>query len=249
MVLHHPTSHRRLQLGCVPYINALPFSIPLGSSVSFHPPIQLNHLLQQGSLDCALTSSVMGRNKTFCFLSSYGIAAHRHVLSVNLYVPTVPEEMQTIALDPSSATSVQLLKILYSFYWKQTPQFVSMKEPHQGYLLIGDAALRHIPPQGWSTIDLCSVWHEWTGLPFIFALFIYPSSLPQQSIELIELEIEAALSWSSVHTSAILIEAAKRIPLPFERLSKYYQELHYRLHQADWEGFSLFQKYLSALNL
>ncbi len=236
-------SSTQLRIGMVPYINALPFSLMNPVPITFCPPSQLNRMIQTNLLDLALTSSLMGDTQEYSFLTHYGIAATEQVLSVNLYSPVRPEELTSIALDPASFTSIRLLEILYAYYWEHRPHYVNQHAPHEGYLLIGDAALDHIPPPNWLTIDLCSIWHQWTQLPFLFALFVYRSSIDMESIQEIEHILSHSLSWSEQHPLKLVSLAQSRANRSADLLTTYYRHLHYRLTEADWAGFRLFQYY------
>jgi len=109
-------------------------------------PSQINAALKRKEVNAAFISSIESP-KSLC--TNLGIIAHKKVYSVLLL------EGENEA-DPASATSNKLAKVL----------------DLQGKVLIGDAALKHYL-EGGEGIDLAEVWHERTGLPFVFARLCY----------------------------------------------------------------------------
>lgn len=87
-----------------------------------------------------------------------------------------------VALGSTSRTSVRLAQLLLAERFEVTPDYYTcppdlglmMREAEAG-VLIGDAALRanlHDGPRyGLDVHDLGQLWKEWTGLPFVFAVW------------------------------------------------------------------------------
>lgn len=233
-----------IRLGFVEYLNALPFYLPfqLGylqpkASLTFDVPTSLNQQLREKKLDIALTSSVAYFDGPYQLLPGFCIAAHKKILSVNLYLQDKLKPTTRIALTPQSATSVDLLKVICTHFWKVNPQFVSEK-PYDGFLLIGDDALKNVTMPGYQTIDLAKVWYQATHLPFVFALFAMRENLCFDPSAL-----EAALEWSEYQAKLVVQEAARRSGLDRTLLYSYYTLCHYRLEEKEKQGLNLF-KYL-----
>jgi chorismate dehydratase len=55
------------------------------------------------------------------------------------------------------------------------------------FLEIGNLALRHFvaPPAGYHVTDLATEWSSWTGLPFVFAVWIVRRDLPAPARKLL----------------------------------------------------------------
>jgi len=80
---------------------------------------------------------------------------------------------KTIFTTEQSDTSVSLLKLLSSLYFKVKPIWTDNAEGCDAKLLIGDSALRESVAGKWEySYDLASVWQEWQNLPFVFAVWI-----------------------------------------------------------------------------
>src|SRR4029077_9887089 len=110
-------------------------------------------------------------------LPGVAIASRRAVRSI-LLVSKVPlEEIQTVALDRSSLTSVALTKVLFAKRWgggrtfvPMAPEIDRMLEQHDAGLLIGDPALKGDRSR-YLTYDLAEEWIRLTGKPFVFAFW------------------------------------------------------------------------------
>jgi len=84
----------------------------------------------------------------------------------------------TVALDTSSRTSAALTKIIFREFINREPKFTeaapdiaSMLEKADAALLIGDPALR-LDTSIYRKFDLAGLWHEYTGLGFVFAMWM-----------------------------------------------------------------------------
>ena len=91
-------------------------------------------------------------------------------------------DVRSVALDVSSRTSVALTKIIFREFlgfepvWKDAkPDIDVMLQDSDAALIIGDPALRlSVPSAGSSyrTFDLAELWNQYTGLGFVFAMWM-----------------------------------------------------------------------------
>jgi len=171
-----------LRYASVPYLNARPLLEGLEEDVGpvrLEVPAVLTRLLAAGEIDVALAPIVAAfESPSLTVVDAGAIATHGTVGSVLLFSKTPPAEARVVALDESSRTSVALTRVLFRFLWKASPTFVSRpSDPDltrldaDAALLIGDPALvaRWAGPP---PIDLGHEWCEWTGLPFVFAVWL-----------------------------------------------------------------------------
>lgn len=101
-------------------------------------------------------------------LGEVGIGSKGEVRSVGVFHNRPLEECQTIELTPHSVTSVQLWKLVARH------RGLSLAEGARGdaRLLIGDEALEEWNRRnGQGVLDLGQAWTEWTGKPFVFAVW------------------------------------------------------------------------------
>lgn len=88
------------------------------------------------------------------------------------------KKIKRVALDDSSRTSVALVKIIFREFlgfepeWQTSPPDLrSMLEHNDAALIIGDPAMQ-IPREKYHVFDLATLWHEYTGFGFVFAMWM-----------------------------------------------------------------------------
>ncbi len=88
------------------------------------------------------------------------------------------KKVERVALDSSSRTSIALVKILFREFLKFEPEWASsqpdlklMLTRADAALIIGDPAMK-IPRDQFRVFDLATLWHEYTGLGFVFAMWM-----------------------------------------------------------------------------
>ena len=111
-------------------------------------------------------------------LPNIAIAAKDFVRSILLVSKKPIEQVETVATDTSSRTSVALLQVLFAKFLggprqltPHAPQLDLMLHSHDAALLIGDAALEITVGKEYFVYDLAHLWHERTGQPFVFAFW------------------------------------------------------------------------------
>src|ERR1041385_1846042 len=88
------------------------------------------------------------------------------------------KKIERVALDESSRTSAALVKIIFREFlgfepqWQTAaPDLKSMLTDADAALIIGDPAMK-IPRDQFRVFDLAALWHEFTGLGFVFAMWM-----------------------------------------------------------------------------
>ncbi len=109
-----------------------------------------------------------------------GIAARREVRTVLLVSKVPVSEISSVALDVASRSSAALVRLLLSDRWGREVEFHpgasdlrELLRHHDAGLLIGDPALALSGGdlEGLHVFDLAAEWNDWTGLPFVFAVW------------------------------------------------------------------------------
>lgn len=175
-----------LRIGGVPYGVGAPLLAGLdaepGVTLVQAPPTALIHDLREGRLDAALVSSVEAiRRPGYAVAKDLGIACRTEIRSVRAF-RRKGATIRSVGLDRSSATSVALLRLLLAHvHARDTDPAVTFTAiaptrapaalPFDLVLLIGDAGLAADAGDR-EVWDLGAKWREWTGLPFVFALWV-----------------------------------------------------------------------------
>ncbi|NCY22254.1 hypothetical protein EBX31_09915 [bacterium] len=160
-----------VKIGCVPYGHAKPFSVAWeGREVVMDHPKQLVGRLQSGEVDVALVPvwEVL-TNPGYRVIDGVAVGSRGEVRSVAVFHDKPLEECESITLTQHSMTSVQLWRLIAEKKMK-----LNLKEVTEGRvrLLIGDEALAEWRrKKGKGMTDLGKEWWEWTGKPFVFAVW------------------------------------------------------------------------------
>jgi chorismate dehydratase len=92
------------------------------------------------------------------------------------------KKVTSVALDDSSRTSVALVKIVFREFLGFEPEWItaapdlkSMLIAADAALIIGDPAMK-IPRDQFRVFDLATMWHEFTGFGFVFAMWMARAS-------------------------------------------------------------------------
>lgn len=168
---------RGLSIGCVQYLNSRPLIHDYEEPVIFDHPSALARDLAEGRLDAALVPIFeVLRGPRYLIADGVAIACDGPVFSVFLAHRGSLANVQTIALDPASLTSVHLLQVLLAEFHGLQPQCLDAREipgEADAQLLIGNQAIDfRLADQGQHQIlDLGEEWKRCTGLPFVFAVW------------------------------------------------------------------------------
>ncbi|HEV2884887.1 MAG TPA: MqnA/MqnD/SBP family protein, partial [Pyrinomonadaceae bacterium] len=147
-------------------------------------PARCAELLAQKQVDAALVPVIeYQRIPDIQVVPGVCVGSHAAVRSVVLVTKTKSlQDIQSVALDSSSRTSQVLAKILFREFLKIEPQWKLSNNLDAGLLVetdavlvIGDPAMRPREPD-FHVFDLVSLWRGFTGLGFVFAMWMAQAS-------------------------------------------------------------------------
>ncbi|MEK0445754.1 MAG: Chorismate dehydratase [Verrucomicrobiota bacterium] len=170
---------RGIRVGCVQYLNSRPLIYGLEGVCLEHPRV-LAEKLRRGELDAALVPvfELLRDPENYWVVDGVAIASQGPVYSVYVAYHGDLAEMTEVHVDPASLTSVHLVQVLGKGVLGRRLSMVFEGEPIQrgrGRLLIGNQAIRFRQEQGDGAChfwDLGEVWANWTGLPFVYAVWV-----------------------------------------------------------------------------
>ncbi len=263
-----PTTARPIRLGRIGYLNVLPLHYPLEQGImqgDFEliagPPAELNILMDHGRLDlsgCSCIEYARHPDKYF-IVPDLAIGSRGPVQSVLLLCRTRPEDLDgaTILVSAQTHTSAALVDLLLRQHIGVTPRYetgdatalLKSGQRPEAILCIGDEALnlrRH--PDYPQRMDLGEAWREWTGLPFIFGLWIASREAvrtrPAEVAAGARLLIEAK-KWGQAHLDRISAVAAPSSILTEAEMRSYFAGLVYDLGEEELAGLRLFYERLA----
>ena len=177
-------------------------------------------------------------------IRSFGVAAHREVRSV-LLVSKVPlGSVRTLAAHTASRTSIALARLLLAERWGARPELVSRRPPLAGMLtdadaavIIGDPAFAVHGTTGLLEVDLARAWFEWSGLPFVFAIWGVGPAAPAG----VESLLEHSLAYAEAHWAELLPRWARAHAVAPAAAREYLERvLTFRLGDAERAGMQEF---------
>ncbi|HZX39372.1 MAG TPA: menaquinone biosynthesis protein [Streptomyces sp.] len=186
-------SRNRPRVGHIQFLNCLPLYWGLartGTLLDFEltkdTPEKLSERLVQGDLDIGPITLVefLRHADDLVAFPDIAVGCDGPVMSCVIVSqkPLAQLDGSRVALGSTSRTSVRLAQLLLAEAVGVTPEYYScppdlalMMQEADAAVLIGDAALRanlHDGPRlGLDVHDLGALWKEWTGLPFVFAVW------------------------------------------------------------------------------
>jgi len=173
-----------IRVGAVNYLNTKPLICDLeelapGIELILDVPSRLADGLAEGRLDVALIPAIeYFRAGSYTIVPGLAIASRGPVLSVTLFSKLPWPRIRRVALDEGSRTSAALVQILLRKRHGVHPEVVPLpldrtaeEADADAVLLIGDRAMRACLPGFAHAYDLGQEWHDWTGLPFVYAFW------------------------------------------------------------------------------
>jgi chorismate dehydratase len=232
----------------------LPPELRSDFSIEYTVPSHCAEALKQGRADVGIIPAITYATiPGLAILPDAAIAAKGAVRSILLVSRKPIEEVNTIAADTSSRSSIALARILCQKRWERVRQFrshppdlASMLSACDAALLIGDPALR-IDRSGFFVYDLAEEWRRFTGKPFVFAFW---AARMQALSKRRDLDVAAVFRNSRDHGTApasiaqIARRWSGRVGLSEQEVVDYLTEnVHYSLDPENLEGLELFFRY------
>jgi cyclic dehypoxanthinyl futalosine synthase len=249
-----------LRIVAAPFLNTRPLIEGLaettGVTLTLCSPAEGARRLAERLCDVALLPlAAYARQGELVAAPGVCIGARRAVGSVLLVADAPLEELESIALDASSRTSVVLLKLLLRARRASPPRFEarppgelpSRVSGRHGALIIGDAALRAVAERRFAHVyDLAGEWRAFTGLPFVFAVWAgRPEVLDGEAAEMLQRTLIRGLS----RVEAIAADAGRHGVDPARARRYLREELCFRLDGGLRAGADAFLRQAAAARL
>ncbi|MEO8295878.1 MAG: menaquinone biosynthesis protein [Gemmatimonadota bacterium] len=257
-----------MRLGRIPWINCFPVYgavdrglVSMPASVVSGTASELNDLLAAGELDVSVVSAVeYARDASlYHLLPDLAITCDGPVHSVKLFSrrPVSGLDGKTVLRTASSRTSILLLELLCRHRWSIRPRFATVRAeaadldalnqfPHEAVLVIGDAALMLAATDRYPVqIDLGAEWKEWTGLPFVFAVWAARRDADQAKVQVIHQRLLDSRAWGLENLDELARSAATASGVPVRVCRAYLGDLDYRLSYRHLAGLTDFFRRLA----
>jgi chorismate dehydratase len=250
----------RVRIGAVNYLNTKPLIYNLErlapkALLSLDLPSRLADRLAEGKLDVALIPVVeYFRGDGYSIVPNIAIATRGPALSVTLFSRVPWAEIRRVALDEGSRTSVALTQILLRERHNLTPQLQPLpadvpaeQVDADAVLLIGDRAMKSCLPGFRFAYDLGQEWHDWTGLPFVYAVW---AVRPGADLGDVEAALHESKRQGLAHVGAIAAAEAPKLQLDAGFCRRYLETvIRFNLGPRELEGLQRYYDLASELGL
>jgi chorismate dehydratase len=245
-----------------------------------HHPSKINALLRDGELLLAPSSTInLVNDPSLEMALPLGVCAKAEVLSVliesdqdlsqlksewskGLLKSPVSSKIEVnkapILPSASSETSNMLAKLLWNAAFGHDRSIESsfnerdIQELNLRVIIGDDALICQKNPQ--CCIDLGSLWRQWTGLPFVYAVWQSKRSSSRGSQRHQEFlkKVGADLDWAADHAKDVMKQDPELLVWAFEKkfskalaigpelLSNYWSKIYYRIGKEDQKAVELF---------
>ncbi|MFJ8658227.1 menaquinone biosynthetic enzyme MqnA/MqnD family protein [Streptomyces sp. NPDC093795] len=257
----------RPRVGHIQFLNCLPLYWGLARTgtlldleLTKDTPEKLSERLVRGDLDIGpITLVEYLRNAAdLVALPDIAVGCDGPVMSCVIVSQRPLEELDgaRVALGSTSRTSVRLAQLLLAERYGVTPDYYTcppdlgvMMQEAEAAVLIGDAALRaslHDAPRlGLQVHDLGLMWKEWTGLPFVFAVWAarkdYLAREPE-TVHEVHQAFLASRDLSLEEVAKVAEQAARWETFDAELLERYFRTLDFRFGPEQLAGVREFAR-------
>jgi len=186
--MNQNTDHRLPRIAASSYLNTAPliWSFIHGARrdavnlLTDRAPARCAEMLARGEVDVALVPVIeYQRLDGVSIVPDVCVGSRSAVRSVVLATKRNNlKKVRRVALDDSSRTSVALVKIIFRQFlgfepdWQTSPpDLAAMLAHNDAALIIGDPAMK-IPRDQFRVFDLATLWHDYTGFGFVFAMWM-----------------------------------------------------------------------------
>jgi chorismate dehydratase len=254
-------------INCFPVYTAIDRGlVPLDAQWVDGTPTELNRRMARGTLDVSVVSAVEYAQtpERYVLLPDLAISCDGPVRSVMLFSrrPASDLDGARVLVSRSSMTSVALLQLLFEERWGCRPVFVPADaemsdigrfgdERHEARLVIGDAALvlgaersgradGGAQPRYPYAYDLGDEWKQWTGLPFVFAVWVAQRTAPVDEARRVHGALCASRDWGVRNVPELARAASEQTGVAAEVCEAYLSGLDYGLSYAHLAGLTEF---------
>ncbi|WP_431679997.1 menaquinone biosynthetic enzyme MqnA/MqnD family protein [Kitasatospora sp. KL5] len=258
----------RPRVGHIQFLNCLPLYWGLARTGSLldldltrDTPEKLSDHLVGGRLDIGPITCVeyLRHADGLVVLPDIAVGSDGPVMSCVIVskVPLADLDGRPVALGSTSRTSVRLARLLLEEregvrpeYFSCAPDLDAMLARADAAVLIGDPALRasleQAPLQGLAVHDLGAMWKEWTGLPFVFAVWAARRSYAEQqpgTVAAVHRAFLESRDLSLTEAAKVAEQAARWESFDAPLLERYFTEaLDYSLGDRQLAGIAEFAR-------
>jgi chorismate dehydratase len=209
-------------------------------------PARCAEMLVSGEVDAALVPVIeYQRSADIAIVPDVCVGSRTAVRSVVIASKLNNlKKLKRVALDDSSRTSATLVKIIFREFlgfepqWETSrPDLRSMLEHNDAALIIGDPAMS-IPRDQFRIFDVATLWHDYTGFGFVFAMWMARTS----AVEAVRaIDFAGVRDEGLANLDAIAAQSATQIGLSRDEIKSYLtKNIAFRMDEEMKKGLQLY---------
>lgn len=263
-----------IRIGRINYTNVWPIFYHFQAEGTSTPiemipavPSTLNQAMREGNIDMGpISAFAYGvSSRDYALFPDLSVSALNKVNSILLFLKKPLKEALEgkIALTTTSATSINLLKIIVAKQFKKNPEYIAM-DPDldkmlaeaDGALLIGDHAIRaywsNEQNPKYEVLDLGEMWYNWTGHWMTFAVWAVRKEAILKHPRDISLIVDAfrkSKQLSLADSEPLVRDAVTQLGGTTDYWRYYFNELNYDFGPEQQKGLQLYFEYAYELGL
>ncbi|MCM3784015.1 menaquinone biosynthesis protein [Neobacillus mesonae] len=227
-------------------------------------PAQLNKRIHEETLDLsAMSSFAYGMvSDRLLLLPDISVSSRGEVKSILLFSKKPIESIlnSTIALTNTSATSINLLKIIMTKFYEGNPDYISMEPELESMMEVADAALLigdHAIRASWTdhsyyVYDLGELWYRFTGHQMTYAVWAVSRNFAENHGEAVKEIVQAfhdSKAKSLKDLAPVVADAILQIGGSEDYWYNYFRNLCYDFGENELQGLQLYFRYAHELGL
>ena len=247
----------KIRVGRIPYLNSEPFYYRLvRDDIELHHlvPSALSRAAEQGEIDAGPLPVVdyFRLEDRFKKVGEFCVATLDKSRSSLLFSKRKIEDLEgaTIGITPDTSTSVRLLQVLFANRFQVKPaSYVTLKEPNDAFLMIGDDALRRrygVPGYPYR-YDLGEEWHRWTKMPFVYAMWVARNDMEPKRLTYLENVLYTCIDEGFEHMYDIC-SMREDVRMSQKETIEYFHGYRYWAGVEEKKAIELFRGYLTSLD-
>jgi predicted solute-binding protein len=231
------------RIGSVPHLNVRPLIYGIEPQMRFCTPARLADAMHRREFDVGLVpvAEVLLHDQ-YDVINNIGIVSFGEVRSVFLVHRVPVQQVRNISIDPASRSSVWLLRVLLAGRYGIEPKFHPRPADGDATFVFGDEAIKRVADE--PRLDLGAAWTDWTGLPFVYAVWASQHGAADAALAATLRRAKAA---GLAHLDEIIEKSTEATP----EIRRDYLTRHIRYDLGDdaKRGLRKFQDCLVKLNL
>jgi len=249
----------KIRISAVRYANTYPFIYGLTESgfenrviLETDHPSDCALKLIEGRVDIGLVPvAILPLLSEYHIISDYCIGAKGRVRTVMMLSNCNLNDIESVYLDYRSQTSVNLVKVLAKNKWKREFRWIGTYADfdfahigiNNAVVLIGDQCFEYENLYRFK-VDLAEEWHEFSGLPFVFACWAANKVIEKKFLE----EFNIALCLGVKNIDKVVKKFSNTGPITGEELREYLtRNIDYDLNEDKKKGMYSFLKLMEEL--